>query len=123
MTWGYDAVDLAWFDGAPAAPAPVDYDQYPTYRMREARVDNATAIISAPGAGFRVMVFSYSTSDLGVDIQETGASPQTFAPVPPEDGVGVFPFVPIGWFVTRDNRGLQAASAITGRFRYKVVPS
>ena len=123
MTWGYDATDLAYFDGAPAAPAPVDYDGWPTYRTREARVDNATAIISAPGAGFRIVVLSYTTNDLGIAITETGASPVTFAPVPPADAVGVFPFRPGGWFATRDNRGVLAASAINGVFLYKVVPS
>ena len=101
-----------------------EFDKWPSYKLQRAHIDNATAVVAAPGAGFKVVVLAFQAQGASAFIlQETGATPINFTAINGIAASSVLNFNPNGWFETRDNRGLQATAAFSGVCCYKVVPA
>lgn len=104
--------------------AAIEFDKWPGYKLQRAHVDNATAIVAAPGAGQKVVVLAFQGQGASVFIlQETGATPINFTAINGIASTSVLNHNPNGWFETRENRGLQATAAFSGVCLYKVVPA
>lgn len=101
-----------------------EFDKWPSFKPQRAHVDNATAIVAAPGAGLKVVVLAFQGQGASVFIlQETGATPINFTAINGIAATSVMNHNPNGWFETRDNRGLQSTAAFSGVCLYKVVPA